>query len=346
MEEAKYLDLMAKYLSGNLTGPEKEHLFAWVEGSDANRKFFEELIQLWSISSGYETGPFEADVAKAWKRIEGRLEERPGFHLNMTGADAGTPSAKMIPLSNFWRLQRIAAVVLLVVLAAWWLWSDPAGWRNVEIRTAHGERRQVELPDGSRVWLNERTTLAYRWPFRERRVTLSGEAFFEVERMVTRPFVIQSGEAMTTVLGTSFNMRAYAGERQVEVTVKTGRVRLEDSRKAEAKVDIDAGSTGVLDRETQQAKAMGPETVNAFAWKTRILNFENLPLREVIPAMERYFGIRISVANEDIYHCTFLGTYPDPDLKDLLNALDFALEDVQIETQNDSTYLFLGKGCL
>jgi transmembrane sensor len=342
MEDAKYLDMMAKYLSGNLKGPEREALFAWIEQSEANRKFFDEMIQLWSISNDYEDESFEADVEKAWQHLDDRLSNRK----HPASSEGSAPSDKIIPLSNYHRWWRYAAVILLTLVLGVWLWMDPYDWRLTTVATAGGsEVKEYTFPDGSTVWLNERTTLAYRWPFWTRDVHLEGEAFFDVQKAAERPFTILSGEARTTVLGTTFNVRAYADEAVVEVTVRSGVVRLEDRSQRGREILLEAGNSGIFDEKSQEVRVLDGMSSNADAWKTRRLEFEETPLEEVIPVLERYYGVKIEVANEAILKCplNFKGT--NPRLSNLMETIEFSLNDVETERRNDSLYLFRGQGC-
>lgn len=341
MEDAKYLDMMAKYLSGNLSAPERAELFAWVEQREANRKFFDEMIQLWSISNDYADEPFEADIEEAWERLDDRLSGR-----KEPAASGAAPSGKIYRLSNYRRWLRYAAVILMLLTLGAWLWVDPFDWRLQTVATADAAAAEaLTLPDGSTIWLNAHTTLAYRWPFWQRNVQLEGEAFFEVQKAEERPFTILSGETRTTVLGTSFNVRAYADEAVVEVTVKSGVVRLEDRNEPDRELLLEAGNAGIFDGRTQEMKIVEAEGTNADAWKTRRLEFEETPLVEVIPVLERYYGVKIEVENESILRCPLNFKGMSPRLGNLMETIEFSLNDVQTERLNDSLYLFKGQGC-
>ncbi len=343
MEDAKYLDLMAKYLSGNLTGQERAELFAWVEANAGNRKFFEEMIHLWSISKEYEEEPFDTDVETAWEQVNRRLSDRS----EEESSSGAAPSAKVLRLSKGRRWFRYAAVILLLVAAAAWAWVDPLGWRLTTIATTGGELRELILPDGSEVSLNEETTIAYRWPFWQRQVNLTGEAFFEVQRRENSPFTIQSGGATTTVLGTSFNVRAYPAENKVEVAVKTGTVRLQDRDEPEEKVVLEAGNAGVYLENAREVIKFDTQTGNADAWKTRELNFYDAPLREVLQTLQRYYKVEIEVENETILQCpTFVwNSGPNPQLEETLAILETYLEDGRFEKVGEGAYILRGEGC-
>lgn len=340
MEDAKYLDLIAKYLSGNLDGPDREVLFGWVAESDDNRKFFDEMIQLWSVSGAAEEKPYEADVAAAWEVVEKKLSPVAG--------NAGSPSAKIVRLSNWGRMLRYAAVILLLLAAGYWWFGDKLNGNSGVVETGRGERTEVTLPDGSIIWLNENTRLVYDPAFEQREVRMEGEAFFDVERLEDRPFTILSGDTRTVVLGTSFNVRAYPGEDRVEVTVRTGQVRLEEQTAAAPDaILLEAGESGVYDRKNEKLEEVDRQISNADSWKTRTLDFNEQNMAQVIPALERYFGLEVEVENEDLYRCPFYGTYPDPDFDSLVVWINEAnLEGVlRIEKVQDGLYRMQGRGC-
>ncbi len=347
MEDAKYLDLIAKYLSGNITGPERQVLFGWLEESQANQKFFDEMIQLWSLSNEYEEDPFEADVEAAWDRLSERLpgDEEADDRQAPAPQSGGSPSGKIRRLSIRRHWLRYAAVILLLVSIGGWWWFDPLEWRLVAVVTGAGEQEMIVLPDSSRVWLNERTTLTYRRPFWGRQVDLEGEAFFEVEKSRFRRFVIRAGEAQTTVLGTAFNVRAYPGEGQVKVTVKSGVVQLEDRQGASEEVMLLRGETGVFDKRTQEVTEKAVAEVNADAWKTRELSFQGRPLRGVIEDIEDYFNIDILVEVDELpadKPITAARPYTDPTLEQM-NLL-LSLEDLQLRRVDGKTYRLVRVG--
>jgi len=344
MEDAKYLDLIAKYLSGNITRPERQVLFGWLEESQVNQKFFDEMIQLWSLSNEYEEDPFDADVEAAWNRLSDRLpgedeEEQPASAPEV-GDGGGPPSGKIRRWSIRRHWLRYAAVFLLLVSIGGWWWFDPLEWRLVAVVTGLGEQDMVVLPDSSRVWLNERTTLTYRRPFWLRQVDLEGEAFFEVEKSSFRHFAIRSGAAQTTVLGTAFNVRAYPAEEEVKVTVKSGLVQLEDRRGDDEQVLLRRGETGVFKKTTQEVIEKEEQETNADAWKTRELNFQERSIPGVLDDLEAYFNIDIlreEVENLGAYDpISIIKPYVDPSFELMITLLES--RGLKLERLDDRTY--------
>ena len=338
MDEAKVLDLIGKYLTGNMSPVEKEVLMRWVAESEDNRAFFDEMIQLWSVSAGYDE-PYSADVSLAWGKVESRL----------SGADEASGSGgpgRIIGLPRRW-LFRAAAILLVALLAAYGIWRNPIGRvQPAVVTTEAGEKRRVELPDGSLVWLNENSELRYAEDFSERKVVLNGEGFFEVTHRDNAPFAILSGASRTTVLGTSFNLRAYPGEEQVEVTVATGKVLLEKIKSSKEQVLLTAGEAGVYEKRKDQILKVETPTANADAWKEQRLLFSETPLRQVLRDLERYFGVTFEVTNERILNCTFSISTPfeQPALDEVLMVMEPAMA-LQIEQAREGHYRISGEGC-
>lgn len=342
MEETLYTDLIAKYLSGNMTATERELLWAWVETAAENRHFFDQMVQLWGISGDSEETSYSADTTQAWSKLEQRLFGG----APIVALESPPSSTKMVRLSIKRAWMAAAAVILLAISVSIWLYQSPVSTNTpIVYETQAQERRMIELPDHTKVWLNENTRLSFNSAFTERIVTLEGEAFFDVAHLNGKPFTIISGAAETQVLGTSFNVRAYPTEEKVEVTVETGKVALKDKKNTEKKVLLEAGKSGFFNKKTEEVKVVEQAITNADAWKTQQLDFNDTPIQEVVQSLERYFGIEMVIANESILNCKFTITQPfdSPSLPEVISGLEFMF-DLQIE-ERDSIYIIRGEGC-
>jgi len=326
----QHTELIAKHLAAETTEREKEELFAWMNEDGANKKFFDEMAQIWEMSATAVAQPYEPDFEKAWAKID-------------DATAASSQSAKVAPLSKIMRRWRVAAAFLLAMAAGLWWWSRPEPIRIVEVRTFDKQKKEVTLPDGSHIWLNDHSTLTYDARFAERNVALDGEAFFEVKHMDTHPFRIFSGGVTTTVLGTSFNVRAYAGENQVEVTVETGKVGLAPADEKKSPIVLPAGTSGIFDKKTQEVQVAQQKIPNAVAWKNRTLYFDDTLMKDIIETLERYFEVDINVSNDLIYNCHYSVSFEQPNLEEVLKILSgtFNLEI----TRKGGGYLLSGEGC-
>jgi ferric-dicitrate binding protein FerR (iron transport regulator) len=327
--------LIGKYLAGETSPGEEQELFAWIEADEANKKFFEEIEQVWKFSENASASPFQTDTAAAWAKVEKAITP---------AANSRKSSALIVSLSKISKTWRIAAAILLAVaIGLWWFGHQPSPPQIVEVKTGEQEKKELLLPDGSRIWMNENSKLAYLQGFSRRRVTLEGEAFFEVKRMENSPFEIASGQAKTTVLGTSFNVRAYPGEDRVEVTVESGKVALAATKQPDQPVLLPAGASGIFDKKTEQVSVEAEKIGNAEAWKTQKLVFDNALVKDVLQSLERYFDTEISVSNEMINECHYSSVFEQPELDEAMKILAFGLNLELEKTANG--YVLKGKGC-
>ena len=341
MKEDIYIESIGKYLSGNISPADEAKLMEWVRASGTNEKFFDEMVQLWELSSDYVEPVFETDIETAWHSLEQKIGQPGREEKRATGGNIRR-------LGFVKRTWRYAAAILLLVSASYWIYTttdnQEAGSHLVTTITGPGEQQHLILPDSSTVVLNENSSLAYSTDFEERRVELQGEAFFEVTKRAGKKFTIYTDETTTTVLGTSFNVRAYPEELKVEVTVSTGKVALSKKVEEEVspvvvdKLELEAGQSGVYDKSEDELDiALVP---NANAWKTKELNFENIELSYLVESLERYFNIDISFEDDQLMNCRYMGRFPNPTLEEVVTALEFTM-DLEIEEINGQ-YLITG----
>ena len=208
-----------------------------------------------------------------------------------------------------------------------------------EVSTGERETKELTLADGTRVWLNERSTLRYDQALDDsvRAVYLSGEAFFDVARNERQPFRIASGDAVVRVLGTSFNVRAVPADTAVVVTVVSGVVSLADRDNGQARVVLEQGEQGVYraaDRSVTQVAAVAP---NALAWRTRALDFQNRPLSEVGALLEQAYRQAVAV-DSAVADLTLTAEFDDQPLEEVLEVIALTL-DVRYRVQSDTIFL-------
>lgn len=342
-EEAPFWELIGKSVSGNISGEERQQLQEWAQAQPENTALLEEMSQIWELSSGYVDAPLPLNTQQAWNRLETALSQNSGGE-----EEEQNPGAR-IRRFTLRRWRAIAAAIGVLAVGLWFfrqenaLLSNPKNWEIAA--TAPGEQKQIDLPDGSRVWLNADSRLEYHPDFKKRRqIRLEGEAFFEVKRMEDTPFSVQTRTLKTIVLGTSFNIRAYPEDAEILVSVRTGVVQLETKTSAAPKTAVvKAGASGVFKPLAMELKVTETTAREAGAWKEGYLQFDGVPMAEVALALERHFNISIRFTDPALASCTFHGSFEDPDLNEVLQVLTFALDlDIQ---ERDGAYEVSGKGC-
>ncbi len=268
---------------------------AWLSGeengSGENARILageeEEIMKKWNDLKYPDSEP--VDVDKAWAKLNGRIEAAEKTSIQL--------AARRTPfLTTF---ARIAAMVIIVAGAGWLLF-EVAAPQKITVTTAADQKNvEVLLADGSTVFLNRNSSLTYPKNFRSgtRRVSLRGEAFFDIARDAEHPFIIDAGKADIKVLGTSFNVINENASSEVEVYVASGKVL----------VTSDDGSSSLTLEPEYVGRVSGSNAVqtlntnvNYLAWHTGMLTYDGERLGVVFEDLKRAYNIEIKVADPEI----------------------------------------------
>ncbi|MEO6684061.1 MAG: FecR domain-containing protein [Ginsengibacter sp.] len=180
---------------------------------------------------------------------------------------------------------------------------------------------QLKLADGSIVWLNVGSVFTYPASFagKTRQVEISGEAYFEIARDLSKPFIVINGNAKINVLGTHFNVQAYDNEAARRVTLLEGSVRVQEGNASDL---LKPGQQAVLDvKKSGSIQVVNAEVEKVMAWKNGIFNFDGASLDEVMRQLERWYNIEV-VYEKGIPDIEFVGKMSkNIHLDDLLEIL-------------------------
>lgn len=151
-----------------------------------------------------------------------------------------------------------------------------------------GGRYQLVLPDGTNVWLNSATSLRYPTAFRgeERKVILQGQAYFEIAANATQPFKVQAGEMEVAVLGTRFDMMAYADEPTINATLVDGKIKVQDKI-------LQPGQQAVLALSGHRLTVRDADVDKITAWKNGLFVFNNMDLPTILREIARWYDVEI-----------------------------------------------------
>lgn len=233
---------------------------------------------------------------------------------------------------NYFTLARVVGIAAMVVLVFTVLFNmygpnvedRPSKIELITKQTEYGQKRSVRLPDGTAVMLNAGSVLTYEKPFLEktRKVTLTGEAFFDVRRDETRPFIVKTASVETEVLGTSFNVRAYPEEEEISVSVLTGKVMV-SSDKDQHGVTLTPLKEAVYNYESRSIGVRNFDQQLIFGWKDGIIEFDNVSIDQVLVRLERWYGVEFVVSNNVSLKGHYRGVYKDASLEGILDGLSF-----------------------
>ena len=320
---------LGKYLSGNSSDLEKMELEKWLDQNPKGQKLLEELQTVWDLSyTSDKTESWNASAALEW------IESRAANPI------ASIPSREKRPL-RFLKAIAVAGSLLLFLSIGIWSYQNLFAPSDILTFQAAQVPKELDLPDGSTVWLNSHSELTYKDAMRSRELSLSGEAFFEVKENSQRPFIIHSGAIQTRVVGTSFNLTAYPEDSVIAVSVNTGKV--EFGRGDGKGLVLTEGEKGSFDKRNFELREKQKASPNVSSWRTQNLVFENQKLSQVLEDLEKHFKVSFEVGNSSLQECHFTSSFENPELDRVVEVLEFALE-VEVK-RVDQIYTLSGSGC-
>ncbi|MBN1185749.1 MAG: FecR family protein [Bacteroidales bacterium] len=222
-----YRELIIRYLANDLPEEEYGKLREWINQDNENRKLFSEMLTAWQLSASMESTPDE-NLPLSFEKLKSRLAY---------GNNESQNNADNFRRFYFRRAVSVAAAILIAFvlggLATWYFFSakklPDMNAQTYNVTTPYGTRSELSLADGTRVWLNAGSSLAYSENFNvtTREVKLIGEAYFQVAKNKEIPFVVKSDGLQIKALGTAFNVKAYPGDEELSTTLIEGKIVVE-----------------------------------------------------------------------------------------------------------------------
>jgi len=342
----KFRRLIVKSLMEDLSQEEQQELAHWLNADHKNQQILEDVKRTWNRSLTIPSH-FSPDTENAWKKVKSKIDVPRQNHSikGLEGNEDYNTTHKSNSLHILWK----AAAVILIVIGIGFMAIHITGNNNgqyterAETYSATSQKSFVQLRDGSRVWLNKNTTLSCETDFNEktRTVHVTGEAFFEIAKDISKPFIILSGSARTTVLGTAFNLRAYSHENRTELIVVHGKVSFANEHAVE--LVLEKGDKGIINNETEEITKSINKNLNFLAWKDERLLFDKTEFESVKKDIETYFSVNIEIASPAIRKCYFTGTFEKPELKDVLSVMRVTM-NINHQKEKDKIVLS-GNGC-
>lgn len=322
----------------------------------------EDLVQLQELLSAYPEFRFLYDQMHTsrgndqaeMQRTEAAYAAHYVKHLHMSEAALPVENIPVLPHQGTRRrwIKRVswgAAAMVAGIIGGLFLWkpavfSGKKGERVHEVATRKGAKSSVTLPDGSVLVLNSGSSVTYGDGFGEdhRKITLQGEAYFDVEQDALLPFIVHTEKGDIRVLGTVFNVRAYRGEEKFETSLLNGKVEVLVHRGENRNFILQPSQKLVIRDvagpvEDNGAKGMAPEDlikltsitkqdslVAETSWISNQMLFVNKPLSEIAEDLERRFGITVRFKSEKTKNYRYTGIFDDADLNEILVILNLS----------------------
>ena len=315
-------DIFIKYLQGNCTEKEFEQLLSWIrEGSQTD--FDKRMVrEVWDEFEP-EAGPQE--ITK-YNLLLDKIHHQININQNSSQL---TIQKVPVPHKILSLITRAAAILLLPVLSLLFYthFSDKgqsaSNLNDLEVVAPAGSRIHIALGDGTTVWLNHGSRLKYphRFEGKNRKVFLTGEAYFDVATNKDAPFIVGTDRLEVKATGTAFNVSAYPGDEFVETTLVEGKVILyasSSSRKIETMLP------GEFLKFDIQKNLYTVETGNIekyIAWKDGLLVFKNDPIDDIAKKLARWYNVEVEITNEMAKEYTCTATFTDETISQVLELM-------------------------
>lgn len=308
MKESIDDNVLHRFLNRETTEQESNELLQWISASEANRAEFKKAHQLFHHSN-LKQFCAEIDVDKAWDKLNSQLPKE-SIH-------------QRIVYMNMFRKLAVSILMLLAVgFGSLWtnehFFSEPKS-AIVQLEAPKGEKSKIVLADGSLVWLNSQTILKYN-ALTPRKVNVEGEAYFEVEKDTKHPFEVTTNSGMKIkVTGTKFNLRSFSDESYVETTLDEGGVIISMDN-LEIAV-LKPGHQAKYNISNNELLVRRVSTEIYSLWKNNELKFTGISFSELIPRIERWYGISVKLDTKISNKDRFTMTIKTESLRELLNMM-------------------------
>jgi ferric-dicitrate binding protein FerR (iron transport regulator) len=314
-------ELITRVLSGEANPAERKEFRQWLNEDSANQLFYEELETCW-----WEE-PHEDAVNPAflydYERGLGKLRSKLKKERQQKRMQSLQASAKR---RRFFGWKVAASIVLLLavasVLGVMFLWTPPV----TSYATSAMEQRIIRLPDGSTVRLNKNSKITFPKQFAgsTRKITLWGEAFFQVNHNEAKPFIIHAGDAVIRDIGTSFNVKEEK-DGKVIVAVKEGAASLRNSKTGNVqKTVLRKDQVGILNQGIL-ATIKQVSVQNYMSWISGQIVFKKMPFDEVVRQLDNIYGIHCRVADSSLSTLKLTAYIKDTSLQDVLHMVALSL---------------------
>lgn len=273
----EYKPIVMRYLNGEATHEEEAMIDAFIKQGEEQATLFNQWMEEWEASIFSTPAPA---VDQAWQRLQETIDSHTGRTVHMQ-----------------WWHKAVAAAAIIVIIgcAAIWSFSGSTATQTYLCSAPAGSKIQVTLPDGSKVWLNGGSSLAYTNQFNNdnRRVELHGEAYFEVQKHQGKPFTVHTQGYDVTVKGTKFNVSAYDNDPISTTTLMEGKVELSDGKQ---NLSLAPGDAVQLDKATGQLQRYATDGF-ADGWRSGRLMYPDITLEQFGRVLSRQYNVNVHLAN-------------------------------------------------
>jgi ferric-dicitrate binding protein FerR (iron transport regulator) len=327
-EDTEILNAITAVLNGNPTKQEQEIVDKWLKSNEKNRSILDNLFNTSYIDS-IKNEAYDSKE-NIYSDISYRIEKNK--------------SRRTI---NIWKYIAAASIMISIILLGAYFYkykdASPVTIAQIQTKTPNGLTSNILLGDGTTVRLNAGSELSYPAVFNgnERNVTLKGEAYFEVARDETHPFIVETNDIKIKVLGTSFNIKSYEDDEKVITTLLEGSISVENknsSTKNESDLILEPNQQLVFDKKDKTLNIREVNSTLFVIWKDGQYYFEGEKFSDIVKKLERGFGININIKSPELNNLVFSGVFNKTETIDqILNSFKKNRRFVYVKNDTEIT---------
>lgn len=299
--------IIGRKFEDNISPEEEKALNKWINSSTTNKQVYFQIKELWYHKQDQTNN---SQAIAAYDKLINRIKFAEG---TQTQTRVRNFSFRVNQFAKY------AAIIFLVLsfsfLSYYYISEESSKNEMCTISVPKGNKSQVVLPDGSKIWLNNNSKLIYpkRFNKNERKVELIGEAYFEIQRNTKVPFIVQTSDVSIRVLGTKFNVSAYPNDKFIETTLISGKVTVQSNENPESENTLSPGESLTYDRISNHTTINQVDTKFYTFWMKGEFVFKDEKFEILAKRIERIYNVEI--------------IFEDPSLKEKTYTGDFKIDD-------------------
>lgn len=298
-------ELIVDYVTGRLTPERFDSLNLWITESKENLLYFRKLQEIWYAAAPKEEDVFDKELA--YNRFLYRVKES-------SQPVVINPGNKFFFTKGFIKIAASAAI--LIVLGSIYFLKILSPSINPKdefysITVPYGAKSKVTLSDSTKVWLNSGTTIKYSYIVKDkvRKLSLNGEAYFEVAKMNGVPFIVETDRIDVKVLGTKFNVVSYLEDSKINVTLLEGSIALKMDNDNNKEIRLVPNKSATFDKSSNKLVVKDVNSSLSTQWSEGVIVFEDEKLVQIAHRLEREYNVKIELTNASLSDSHFYGVF-------------------------------------
>lgn len=343
-----YISLIKKYLGGEISEADKKKLFEWIYSNTANEKLFYSIKDIWETAK-YESITKNIHTDDEWDKFIGKAIKEETVNYKR----------KLVTMQVVKKVLQIAAIIIITFGVGFFTRNlIPQKQEYTTLNVPYGAKTQLELADGSKIWVNSGSKLTYPTKLSEKEVNifLEGEAYFDIVKDKGRKLNVKTSTISIQVLGTAFNVKAYKDEDIVEATLVRGAISIlgkvgnksieqavllkpnQQATLVKGKQNIhvsevkDEASKIIPNKVKKKIESVQPsltinekvDVVDFTSWKDNKLVFKSERFEDLAVKIERWYNIKVIWEDEELKNTLYTGVFEKETIEQALQALSLS----------------------